>query len=131
MGALDPVLKTQEFMRRNENTYKFILKISSIEVKFTKFKQNVHPDTKMAKASLNMVTQTFDPDYAKLNILMNSLDTGWVSEMVPEDLLKGKRTVLLDELDGTMRVLHTIMRVTNKGEIQYSLFLKDYKPNKW
>lgn len=97
--------KLKDLLLRSENTHKFIINVSSMEGKFHRFKKSFHPHTNMSKASLNMMTRTLGPQYAEMNILINSVDTGWVSEMVPEDQLREKRIVPLDELDGAMRVL--------------------------
>ena len=58
-----------------------------MEGKFSKtFKSSTHPHTNMSKASLNMLTRTCGSYYAKYGIFMNSVDTGWVSEMQPNQL---------------------------------------------
>ena len=57
---------------------------------------------------------------------MNSVDTGWVSEMYPlEHTIK--RTVPLDEIDGAMRVLDPIFNAFNHNQKVHSMFYKDYK----
>ena len=123
--------KLKDLMCKSENTFKFIINVSSMEGKFNRHKKSTHPHTNMSKASLNMMTRTCGSHYAKDKILMNSVDTGWVSEMQPEHLLLDVRTVPLDEIDGAMRVLDPIIQTINNNEIQHSLFLKDYKPTEW
>ena len=123
--------KLKDLMLKSENNYKFIINVSSMEGKFARFKHSTHPHTNMSKASLNMMTRTCGSHYAKFNILMNSVDTGWVSEMSPSLLLSEQRTVPLDEVDGAMRVLDPIIQAINNNEIVHSTFLKDYKPTEW
>lgn len=55
-----------------------------MEGKFNRtFKSNNHPHTNISKAGLNMLTRTCGSEFFKYNIIMNSADTGWVSEMNP------------------------------------------------
>jgi NAD(P)-dependent dehydrogenase (short-subunit alcohol dehydrogenase family) len=46
---------------------------------YRKNKTAKHPHTNMAKASLNMMVRTAAADYAKSNIYMNAVDTGWIT----------------------------------------------------
>lgn len=111
---------------RNPSDNKHIVNVSSMEGRFNKFKKGNHPHTNMAKAALDMLTRTCGQDFAKDNIYMNSVDTGWVSEMLPLEH-QIQRTVPLDELDGAMRVLDPIFTAMNgKGKV-HSKFFKDYK----
>jgi NAD(P)-dependent dehydrogenase (short-subunit alcohol dehydrogenase family) len=57
---------------------KYVVNVSSMEGKFTRpHKDHRHPHTNMAKAALNMMTCTMAADYARDNIYINSVDTGW------------------------------------------------------
>lgn len=59
---------------------KYIVQVSAMEGQFyRKNKTAKHPHTNMAKASLNMMVRTAAADYAKFNIYMNSVDTGWIT----------------------------------------------------
>ena len=62
---------------------------------------------------------------------MNSVDTGWVSEMQPNQLYTLNRTVPLDEIDGAMRVLDPVIRGINENVFEHSLFFKDYQVTMW
>ena len=65
---------------------KYVVNVSSMEGKFTRpHKDHRHPHTNMAKAALNMMTCTMAADYARDNIFINSVDTGWY---VPTTLLR-------------------------------------------
>ena len=111
---------------RNPSDNKHIINVSSMEGRFNKFKRSCHPHTNMAKASLDMLTRTCGQDFVKDHIYMNSVDTGWVSEMYPlEHTIK--RTVPLDEIDGAMRVLDPIFNAFNHNQKVHSMFYKDYK----
>lgn len=76
-------------------TDRFIINVSSVEGEFYHKKTSAHPHTNMAKvsvvavlaqnyppltffqASLNMMTRTAAPYYARSRIWMNAVDTGW------------------------------------------------------
>lgn len=113
-------------LANNPSDNKHIINVSSMEGRFNKFKNIFHPHTNMAKASLDMLTRTCAKDFKEDNIFMNSVDTGWVSEMLPIEQLR-KRTVPLDEVDGAMRVLDPIFNGLNGKGKAYGLFFKDYK----
>jgi NAD(P)-dependent dehydrogenase (short-subunit alcohol dehydrogenase family) len=99
-------------------------------------KTDKHPHTNMAKAALNMMTLTSAPDYAKDGILMNAVDTGWVTDEDPAQHATRKRDSLgfqppLDIVDGAARVIDPIFTVANGAEPSYGKFLKDYRPTSW
>ena len=54
-----------------------------------------------------MLTKTSGLDYAKTNIFMNSVDTGWVTDE-NSCSCKSEFTAPLDEIDGAARVLDPI-----------------------
>jgi NAD(P)-dependent dehydrogenase (short-subunit alcohol dehydrogenase family) len=61
----------------------FIVNVSAMEGKFYRRKLATHPHTNMAKAALNMMTRTSASDYAKSNIFMTAVDTGWINDENP------------------------------------------------
>ena len=66
-------------LMENENTTadRHIVNVSAMEGQFYRvFKTTAHPQTNMAKASLNMMTRTSAADYVRTGIHMNSVDTG-------------------------------------------------------
>jgi len=106
----------------------FIINVSAMEGKFDyDSKSSHHPHTNMAKASLNMMTRTCGSNFAKSNIYMTSVDTGWCTEMDPLHKFTNQRTVPLDEIDGAMRVLHPIIDDLKL----HSVLLKDYHITTW
>ena len=110
---------------------KFIINVSSMEGKFTKWKSSKHVHTNMSKAALNMLTRTCGSEFARHGIYMKSVDTGWVSEMNPNQLYTEERTVPLDEVDGAMRVLDPIVIGINENKFLHSKFFKDYCLSTW
>ena len=90
----------------------------------------------MAKAALNMMTQTSAPDYADAGIHMNAVDTGWVTDEDPHAHAQRKREELgfqppLDAIDGAARICDPIFGGLRIGEHAFGQFFKDYKPTAW
>eukprot|EP00756_Hemistasia_phaeocysticola_P017375 Hpha_TRINITY_DN15534_c0_g1::TRINITY_DN15534_c0_g1_i13::g.106542::m.106542 len=110
----------------------FIINVSAMEGQFYRdYKSTHHPHTNMAKASMNMMTRTSGKDYAKDNIMMNSVDTGWITDESPPPV-KARRAEKeflcpLDEIDAAARVLDLIY--TDSAE--HSKFWKDYHVTRW
>ncbi len=137
VNAIAPFVLVNTLLPLMERTpgRKFIVNVSAMEGKFDYArKQETHPHTNMAKASLNMLTRTVAASLAERGIFMNSVDTGWVTNENPHELTERMRTNLgfeppLDEVDGAARVLDPIF---SAGESpSFGLFLKDYKSVSW
>jgi len=74
----------RELMARNLSDDKYIVNVSAMEGQFYRpNKGSNHPHTNMAKAALNMMTRTSAAHYAKLNIFMTAVDTGWITDEKP------------------------------------------------
>lgn len=78
------ILATQllPLMKPNRNSQEpgYIINVTSNEGQFsTKNKNDSHFHTNMSKAALNMLTRSASSYYARHGILMNSVDTGWIS----------------------------------------------------
>ena len=129
--------RLRELMRKSPATAKHVINVSAMEGSFSRgTKTDKHPHTNMAKAALNMMTLTSAPDYAKDGILMNAVDTGWVTDEDPAQHATRKRESLgfqppLDIVDGAARVIDPIFTVANGAEPSYGKFLKDYRPTSW
>lgn len=125
-------------LMKKENTgMKHIINVSAMEGKFHRFhKEDRHPHTNMAKASLNMMTHTSASDFAKYGIYMNAVDTGWVTDEDPVELAKKKQEVHdfqppLDIVDGAARVMDPLFDGIHTGKHWCGKFLKDYRPIDW
>jgi len=128
----------KEIMIKDPKRDKFIINVSSMEGAFYRFKQTAHPHTNMAKAAINMITRTSASDYARDRIWMNSVDTGWITDMnpVPKQINNAQQNGVpfqtpLDEIDGAMRILDPIFVRLTKGTISFGKFFKDYESGLW
>ncbi|KAL9641657.1 hypothetical protein ABK040_016888 [Willaertia magna] len=103
--------------------HSFIINVTSHEGQFhTDGKTDTHIHTNMSKAALNMLTRSASNYYAKLGILMNSVDTGWISSSI-ETFKEPPLTVE----DGAFRILYPIL----SGSFVYGKLFKDYKETAW
>lgn len=135
-ARLKPLMLNSSFEQR------FIINVSAMEGQFNrKNKTCNHAHTNMAKASLNMMTRTAGVDYARDNIYMNSVDTGWVTQENPFHIRQTSRikgmVPPLDCIDGASRVLAPIfdtllgdMLDTDDTPV-FGKFLKDYAVCEW
>jgi len=125
--------KLKPIMGNSSDSY--IINVSSMEGKFSRTKTPFHPHTNMAKAAMNMITRTCAFDYAKQNIYMNSVDTGWITYENPADIDRKKLELGLeppiDEIDGAARILDPIFVTINTGDKKWGLYWKDYLPTSW
>lgn len=127
--------RLDELLRRNTERPKFVVNVSAVEGQFKPTKRSAHPHTNMAKAALNMITRTSAGEYAKENIFMNSVDTGWITNEFPAP----KASVMeasgfetpLDEIDGAARVCHPVFEGIAKRNFIWGKFLKDYREVPW
>ncbi|EFC43006.1 hypothetical protein NAEGRDRAFT_58420 [Naegleria gruberi] len=103
--------------------YSFIINVSSHEGQFnTTGKTDNHIHTNTSKASLNMLTRSGANQFAKSGILMNSVDTGWVSSAI-----KTFKDPVLNCEDAAYRILYPIL----SGSLDYGKLYKDYKVVDW
>lgn len=138
-ARLKPALKRRpcSSLMTNGSKPRFVVNVSAAEGKFARIKTVNHPHTNMAKAALNMLTRTSASDYARDQIFMNAVDTGWVNDERP--LPEAKRVATdhgfqtpLDEVDGAARILDPVFSVLNGDcEPYFGFFLKDYEPTDW
>ena len=100
---------------------------------FDHYKRTNHPHTNAAKAALNMVVRTSAPALLNDGVLLTAVDTGWVTEMNPNQGGAAVRHVPLDEVDGAARVLHPVFAAYRREEPEFfsGVFLKDYTPTTW
>merc|ERR1712050_792316 len=121
---------------KNDPTGKWghIINVSALEGQFTVGRKPCgHPHTNMAKAALNMLTCTSAADLFKDKILVNAVDTGWVTDMAPGQkgwMQATHKTHVgppLDEDDGASRVLDPIFLHVRSGWKECGLFWKHYR----
>eukprot|EP00930_Biecheleria_cincta_P069168 TRINITY_DN56946_c0_g1_i1.p1 TRINITY_DN56946_c0_g1~~TRINITY_DN56946_c0_g1_i1.p1 ORF type:complete len:566 (-),score=101.43 TRINITY_DN56946_c0_g1_i1:234-1931(-) len=123
----------------DKDPYGHIINVSALEGKFSvKRKSNGHPHTNMAKAALNMLTHTSASDLYQNRVLMNCVDTGWVSDMAPGGVGVVAATHAtfvgppLDEVDGAARVLDPIfMHLNDPTWLIRGRFFKNYFVAGW
>ena len=117
-----------------------VVNVSALEGKFAVGKKSTkHPHTNMSKAALNMLTFTCARDYHAQGVLVNAVDTGWVTDNAPGGLGSKAQThethvgPPLDDVDGASRVLDPIFRHLNSGGEwrQHGFFFKDYEVSSW
>ncbi|AKQ68879.1 L-fuco-beta-pyranose dehydrogenase [Myxococcus hansupus] len=129
--------KLKPLMLRDRSSPGHVVNVSAMEGSFSRgTKTDKHPHTNMAKAALNMMTLTSAPDYARDNIYMNAVDTGWVTDEDPAQHAERKVQELdfqppLDIVDGAARVVDPIIASENAGEFVWGNFFKDYKHTNW
>lgn len=126
----------RQLMEHSPHKFKYIVNVSAMEGQFYKNKKNCyHPHTNMAKASLNMLTRTSAQDFIDSGILMNSVDTGWITDENPPWIKKqNEKNGLfppLDAKDGASRLCDPIFSSVLKNKHIYGEFLKDFEKTRW
>jgi len=129
VNAVAPAMLVQGLLpalRRSENPHRFVVNVSAVEGQFSRGTKTAHhPHTNMAKAALNMLTRTSARALARMSIFMNSVDTGWVTDMRPAaDLqtLEARRPPPLDVVDGAARLCQPIFEGVAHGRPRHGLF---------
>ena len=124
-------------MKRDNTGQKHIVNVTAMEGKFHRFKKyDRHPHTNMAKAALNMMTHTSASGLAEHGIYTNAVDTGWVTDEDPVELVRFKEESHdfqppLDIVDGAARVCDPFFDGILTGKHWCGKFLKDYFPIDW
>ncbi|MDY6781945.1 MAG: SDR family oxidoreductase [Cyanobacteriota bacterium] len=141
VNAIAPFIlnsKLKTLLLRSPFERRFIINVSAMEGQFNRAsKSSCHPHTNMAKASLNMMTRTSAADFARHNIFMNSVDTGWITNENPypkKMRLQEQQNFYtpLDAIDGMARIYDPIVKgIENLDIPMYGHFLKDYFPYPW
>mmetsp|Transcript_88420 Transcript_88420/g.253267 ORF Transcript_88420/g.253267 Transcript_88420/m.253267 type:complete len:577 (+) Transcript_88420:97-1827(+) len=123
----------------DEDPFGHVINVSALEGKFSvRNKSSSHPHTNMAKAALNMLTHTSAKDMFQRRILMNCVDTGWVTDMAPGGVgavAAAKATWVappLDEEDGAARVLDPVFsHLRDQAWLVRGKFFKNYFVCQW
>ncbi|MBO4208669.1 SDR family NAD(P)-dependent oxidoreductase [Micromonospora echinofusca] len=138
VNAFAPFLLTSRLrplMTASRHPQRYVVQVSAMEGSFSRVGKTVrHPHTNMAKAALNMLVRTVADDYAASGILMNAVDTGWVTDERPHPSKTAQRDLgfrpPLDVVDGAARVYDPIVRGVT-GDPVSGRFLKDYRSVPW
>jgi NAD(P)-dependent dehydrogenase (short-subunit alcohol dehydrogenase family) len=140
VNAVAPFVLTSKLlplMKKDVTGEKHIVNVTAMEGKFHRFtKIERHPHTNMAKAALNMLTHTAAGDLAKFGIYMNAVDTGWVTDENPAQMLEKVQSIHdfqppLDIVDGAARICDPFYHGILTGHHWCGKFLKDYQPIDW
>ncbi len=120
--------------RNDRNAH--IINVSAMEGNFfAPRKHSRHAHTNMAKAALNMMTRTAASHYKNYGILMNSVDTGWITNEKPNpqnlNAVERKTCMAIDETDGAMRILDPIIRAVRDNQNDYGKLFKNYREYPW
>ena len=114
----------------------FVINVSSMEGKFTTrkgMKTDRHVHNNAMKAALNMITRSISYKWQQDHILVNSVETGWITDEFPKekkDTYEVPFLPPLDEVDGASRILDPIIDCTATNRT-VGLFLKDYYRTGW
>ena len=136
-GALGPALSPTP---GSNEPYGHIINVSALEGKFSVGKKGAgHPHTNMSKAALNMLTLTSATSLFQERVLVNAVDTGWVTDMAPGGVGAVAATHAthvgppLDAVDGAARVLDPIFSHVKEPEkwLVKGKFWKDYAVAHW
>jgi NAD(P)-dependent dehydrogenase (short-subunit alcohol dehydrogenase family) len=125
-----------EAARRAASGRAHVVNVSAMEGQFSRrYKGAGHPHTNMAKAALNMMTRTSSGEMFETDrILMNAVDTGWITDERPHDdklrIAAEGWHAPLDLVDGAARVYDPVVQ-GEAGTDLYGHFLKDYVPSPW
>ena len=119
--------------------YGHIINVSALEGKFSVGKKGAgHPHTNMSKAALNMLTLTSATSLFQERVLVNAVDTGWVTDMAPGGVgavaaTHATRSAPLDAVDGAARALDPIFSHVKEPEkwLVKGKFWKDYAVAHW
>jgi NAD(P)-dependent dehydrogenase (short-subunit alcohol dehydrogenase family) len=130
INQIVPTILVQKLMplmqRQRSDTIRspsYIINVTSHEGTFhTLGKTDSHIHTNISKSALNMLTRSVAPYYAKKGILVNSVDTGWVSSAVATF-----KAPPLTCADGAARILYPIM----SQSLEYGCLFKNYTKARW
>lgn len=124
----------KSMMDSGSDTPGIIINVSSVEGKYTspdEAKTDRHVHNNCAKAALNMITRSVAFKWKLENIYVNSVETGWITDEMPQDGTQKLFYPPLDEIDGASRILDPIFQGFTTKDFMYGLFLKDYHRTAW
>ena len=124
LTGLAPLLEpTVAAVQAGHTAPSHVINVTSIEGQFSvPTKECVHMHTNMSKASLNMLTRTTAEYYARRGVLVNSVDTGWVSSAI-----KTWKAPPLTTTDAAFRILNPVLSQSSV----YGKLFKNYSVVDW
>lgn len=126
--------KLKPLFLRSTFADRYIINVTGLDGQFSRSKSTRHPHVNMSKAALNMLTRTAAEDYAQAGIMMNSVDTGWITHVASHTRRVERREAgfvpPLDEIDGAARIVDPIFRGI-QGERLYGQLFRHYQPSNW
>lgn len=126
--------KLKPLFLRSTFADRYIINVTGLDGQFTRSKSTRHPHVNMSKAALNMLTRTAAQDYVQSGIMMNSVDTGWITHVASYTRRVERREAgfvpPLDEIDGAARIIDPIFRGM-QGERLYGQLFRHYQPSNW
>ena len=124
LTGLAPLLEpTVAAVQAGHTAPSHVINVTSIEGQFSvPAKECVHVHTNMSKASLNMLTRTTAEYYARRGVLVNSVDTGWVSSAI-----KTWKAPPLTTTDAAFRILNPVL----SQSAVYGKLFKNYAVVDW
>lgn len=142
INCLAPALLNRELKRlmaqpTEDSAARFVIHVSSREGRFSvNHKLGRHPHTNMTKAALNMLTLSIAEPWSQQGIYVNSVDTGWVSNLQP---LARAATITerhnfnppLDAIDAAARILDPIFLGLSSESPAYGQFFRNYQVGAW
>ena len=121
VNANAPALLTRGLHARlqaSPNPDRFVINVTGADGIFSLSKSGYHPHVNMSKAALNMLTRSCARFFARDNIWVNSVDTGWITH---EGGFRNRKQreeqgflPPYDHRDGAARILDPVFQVVNK-----------------
>ena len=134
-----PALLTRglhDLLRASPNPNRFVINVTGADGIFALSKSGYHPHVNMSKSALNMLTHSCAAQFAKDNIWINSVDTGWITHEGSYRLRKLRQEQGFlppyDHRDGAARILDPIFQVVNKEtEPVGGVLFRNFRPFDW
>ena len=121
VNANAPALLTRGLhprLQASPNPDRFVINVTGADGIFSLSKSGYHPHVNMSKAALNMLTRSCARYFARDNIWVNSVDTGWITH---EGGFRNRKQreeqgflPPYDHRDGAARILDPVFQVVNK-----------------
>ena len=139
VNANAPALLTRGLHARlqaSPNPDRFVINVTGADGIFSLTKSGYHAHVNMSKAALNMLTRSCARLFARDNIWVNSVDTGWITHEggVRSRKQRQEQGFLppYDHRDGAARILDPIFQVVNRdAEPVGGVLLRNFQAFNW